>query len=92
MNPTEIRAIQNEALALQAKALQQIAELQSLAAAAVLLLHAAESYHHGHLVAASHVCQMVCRPRDQLQPLAESLGFSLDPSPTYVGQFILNIK
>ena len=27
--------------------------------------------------------------RDQLEPLANSLGFSLQPSPTYVGQFVL---
>jgi hypothetical protein len=61
----------------------------SLAVATGVLLGTLCGVVAGDVAIRSHVEGIVGIRRDQLEPLANSLGFSLQPSPTYVGQFII---
>ena len=86
---TEIQALQTSADAARSAKLDELRALHELAIATAFLIDGIAELVKGELAAGSHVAGIITRHRDQLEPLANSLGFSLQPSPTYVGQFIL---
>lgn len=86
---TEIQALQASADAARHAKDNEIVALIKLAVATRELLENIRGVLLGSRGAAGHVAQVVVQHRDQLEPLANSLGFSLQPSPTYVGQFVL---
>lgn len=89
MDYTEIQALQNSAAAARQAKLEELAELQTLAVATAALLDDIADIVSGKGAPGGHTVQVIVDRRDQLEPLANSLGFSLQPSPTYVGQFII---
>jgi hypothetical protein len=89
MDYTEIQALQNSADAARQAQLEELDARHSLAVATGVLLGTLCGVVAGDVAIRSHVEGIVGIRRDQLEPLANSLGFSLQPSPTYVGQFII---
>lgn len=89
MEYTEIQALQNSATAARQAKLEELDALHSLAVSTGVLLGALHGVVAGDVAIRSHVEGIVGIRRDQLEPLANSLGFSLQPSPVYVGQFII---
>lgn len=89
MEYTEIQALQNSATAARQAKLEELRELNTLAAATGVLLDDIADIVSGEDAPGGHVIPIIDARRDQLEPLANSLGFSLQPSPTYVGQFII---
>lgn len=89
MNYTEIQALQNSAAVARQAKLEELDALHDLAVATGVLLGTLHGVVAGDVAIRSHVGGIVGIRRDQLEPLANSLGFSLHPSPTYVGQFIV---
>lgn len=89
MDYTEIQALQNSAAVARQAKLEELDALHSLAVATGVLLGTLYGIVAGDVAIRSHVEGIVGIRRDQLEPLANSLGFSLQPSPTYVGQFII---
>lgn len=89
MDYTEIQALQNSATTARLAKLNELDALHSLAVATGVLLGTLHGVVSGDVAIRSHVEGIVCIRRDQLEPLANSLGFSLQPSLTYVGQFII---
>ena len=86
---TEIQALQASADAARRAKDEEIAALILLAAATRELLENIRGVLLGSRGTAGHVAPVVVQHREQLEPLVNSLGFSLQPSPTYVGQFVL---
>lgn len=89
MNPSEITALEAQASAARAAKLDEISKLYALSVATSALLNLLYGYINREVAADSHVGTAVGDHREQLEPLANSLGFSLQPSPTYVGQFVI---
>lgn len=89
MEYTEIQALQNSATTARLAKLNELDALHSLAVATGVLLGTLHGIVSGDVAIRSHVEGIVSIRRGQLEPLANSLGFSLQPSPTYVGQFII---
>lgn len=89
MEYTELQALQASATAALHAKLAELRALRELATATGLLVDDIYSLVGGGLVPGSHVTPIIVDHRDKLEPLANSLGFSLQPSPTYVGQFVI---
>lgn len=89
MEYTEIQALQNSANAARQAKLAELTELHTLALATAMLVDDITDVVSGKAVAGGHAVPAVVARRDKLEPLANSLGFSLQPSPIYVGQFVL---
>lgn len=89
MNPSEIRVLESAAAEARSAKLSEVQGLYDLAGATQALLDLIYGYINREVAAGSHVGTAVCDHREQLEPLANSLGFSLQPSPTYVGQFVI---
>lgn len=86
---TEIQALQTGADAARSAKLAELHALHALAIATAFLIDDICVIVKGVGVPGSQVAPIIIDHRDQLEPLANSLGFSLQPSPTYVGQFVL---
>lgn len=89
MEYTEIQALQNRATAARQAKLEELRELNTLAIATGVLLDGIADIVSGEDAPGGHVIPTIDARRDQLEPLANSLGFSLQPSPTCVGRFII---
>lgn len=89
MDYTEIQALQSSATAARQAYLEERDGLHELAEATGALLGVIYGIVSGDAEVGSPVAGIVGTRRDQIEPLANSLGFSLQPAPTYVGQFIL---
>ena len=86
---TEIQALQASATAARRAKLAELAELNALAIATAALVDDIAGIVSGKDSAGGHAIPVIATRRDKLEPLANSLGFSLQPSTTYVGQFVL---
>lgn len=89
MDYTELQALQASVTAARQAKLAELAELNALAIATSCLLDDICEIVKGVGVPGSHATPIIVDHREQLEPLANSLGFSLQPSPTYVGQFVI---
>ena len=89
MEYTEIQALQVSADNARRAKLAELAELNALAIATAALMNDIAGIVSGKDAVGGHAIPVIAARRDKLEPLANSLGFSLQPSPTYVGQFIL---
>lgn len=89
MDYTELQALQASATAARQAKLAELAELNALAIATAAMVDDIAGVVSGKDPAGGHVVPVIATRREKLEPLANSLGFSLQPSPTYVGQFVL---
>jgi hypothetical protein len=91
INYTQLQAFEVSAEAARQELLVKLEGLESLAACTAFLLHLMKQIVNKEKAPGVQLSSRIVANKDKLEPLANSLGFTILPSPTVVGAYVLQI-